>query len=250
MRTRDALLFPSGANLRAGGSVLLRPGGRGFWKARGGAHPRYFLCLPKESNQRKGPPRLALRYAPGSLRSSVASGRSQTRLPAAGSNKLAFPASALRCSAASRGMCPPPAVCIGGCLKEGSGVRTRDALLFPSGADLRAGGSVLLRPGGRGFWKARGGVHPRYFLCLPKESNQRKGPPRLALRYAPGSLRSLVESGRSQTRLPAAGSNKLAFPASALRCSAASRGIYPSPAVTRLSSWVACSGPVAEDRKP
>ncbi len=80
-------------------------------------------------------------------------------------------------------------------------MKERRLLLLFRCSNFPAGGQVSLRPGGRDSLKARGGAHPRYFPCWPKESKQGKGSLRLALRYAPGSP----------------------------RCPAVSRGIYPSP---------------------
>ncbi len=58
----------------------------GCLEARGGAHPPDFLCVPKESQQRKGTPRRARGHAAGSLRASTGGGRLRTRPALPGSD--------------------------------------------------------------------------------------------------------------------------------------------------------------------
>jgi hypothetical protein len=58
-----------------------------------------------------------------------------------------------------------------------------------------------------GCFEARGGAHSPDFLCVPKESQQRKGTPRRARGLAAGSLRALTGGGRSRTRPALPGSD-------------------------------------------
>jgi len=59
-------------------SVVERAIAQFFLKARGGAHPRSFLLRAKKKRTKeKAPPRLGLRFAPTSLRSSAKTGAAE-----------------------------------------------------------------------------------------------------------------------------------------------------------------------------
>ncbi|VTU20420.1 hypothetical protein RA8CHR_02128 [Variovorax sp. RA8] len=93
------------------------------------------------------------------------------------------------------------------------------------------------------WFEAGAGSSPRrasHFLCLAKESNQRKATPlRASLRFATGNLRCSLFAGSAQTRCA---QTRAALIREKLRSSARAEGIWDGPSLRSATNGLAARG--------
>ncbi|PNG51915.1 hypothetical protein WDL1CHR_02610 [Variovorax sp. WDL1] len=94
------------------------------------------------------------------------------------------------------------------------------------------------------WFESGAGISPRrasHFLCLAKESNQRKATPlRATLRFATGNLRCSLFAGSAQTRFA---QTRAALIREKLRSSARAEGIWNGPLLRSATNGLAARGP-------